>query len=189
MTTAKKKRKMKAGAGSRKGGAFERWTGKQLSLWLTGGEDDTQLIRSALSGGWEQGKSGQASWRHLGDLCPNGQVADRFRQRFVVECKHQASVDLWDLWTVEKAKLLKWWHQVCAEVMNAGVPGLQPMLIFRANRLPTMVVMSTTLLPVELHNVRRVATFGWHGGLALFPFEELLECSPDRFLADITADA
>lgn len=176
---------MKAGAGKRKGGAFERLVGRMLSLWLTSGKDKTQFVRSSLSGGWAPGKAGQAPWRHLGDLAPNGDVGDAFRKRFVIECKHHRVVNAWELWTTIAGRLPKWWRQVTKEAKT--VEGLQPLLVFRGNFMPVMVGVTLDTYPL-LEGAEAVGVFPWLD-LVILPLEDMLRCAPERFLADITADS
>lgn len=180
---------MKRGAGKSKGSAFERWVGAQLSLWLTGGTDKTQLIRSALSGGWAAGRSGDAPWRHVGDLAPNGPLGDLFRQQFGVECKFHKTLDLWGLWRADGGQLIGWWDKIAKECAPTG---LTPLLICKGNHLPVMVL--TTLLTRTrrrpegwlLPALDRVVEISWHG-LMLFPFAELLAGDPARLLQTVVA--
>ena len=127
---------------STKGGAFERLCGREISLWLTGGKDDTQLIRSVSSGGWARRKV-----RQVGDLAPNGPEGEAFRLVFGVECKNREEFKWQHLWTSEEPKLLQWWIKHAAECDDAG---LMPMLIYKRNYQPGLVVYPTEL-DRELH--------------------------------------
>lgn len=177
---------MKKGAGSRKGGAFERWVAQHLSLWLTSGASKTELIRSVSSGGWAAGRKGAEGWRNIGDLAPNGDVGERFRQRFAVECKHHREVELWQLWTADAAdKLGNWWGKLLDEVELSKVEGLHPMLIFKANRVPPMVALSLDTRHLYggrlLSRTEHTMVVEWMR-MVVFPLSELFDCPPNLFM-------
>lgn len=134
---------MKEGGGKTKGNAFENLIAKKLSRWLAPG-DATQLIPSRLSGGWKE-----ASWRHAGDLAPNGPEGEKFRLRFMVECKHNRKDLLWLLFTADAPgrNLQGWWEKLRKE---AEVLSLLPMLVFRQNRRPILVALPQWLAR-EMH--------------------------------------
>jgi hypothetical protein len=169
---------MRSGGGKSKGSAFERQIAKALSLWITGGKDSTQLIRSVLSGGWTRGQKSEGGFRHVGDLAPNGPAGEIFRRMFAVECKHNKKIDLYGLWTRsdDGSTLVGWWNKIVADSAEADVA---PMLIFRSNCMPIMVGMLTGQ-PVSALSPREVATFGWLR-LSIFPFDQLLKCPPDLY--------
>ncbi len=131
---------MRSGGGKSKGSAFERLIARELSNWLTQNKDDKQLIRSVLSGGWERSKTGAEGWRHAGDLAPNGPYGEAFRKVVAIECKHYREVNLWALWhdTDSKAPLWQWWGQAKDDATKGKV---LPMLIFKANNSPIMVML------------------------------------------------
>lgn len=172
---------MRRGAGKAKGSAFERQVAKELSLWLTGGKDGKQLIRSVLSGGWSAGRqTTQEGWRQVGDLAPNGPTGEEFRKRYAVECKHRRDIDLYGIWTRSDA-IVEWWDKLkkeCGEVRTPQ-PVPTPILIFRANSRPIMVGTTPTLA-----SYLRINNAAWFRGIeiAIFPFDMLLRCSPARVL-------
>ena len=158
----------KRGGGKAKGSAFERKIAKTLSLWLTGGKDSKQLIRSVLSGGW-QGRGSRASgdWRQVGDLAPNGPAGELFRRTFGVECKHHRVIEVGDVWTREADGTINaWWKKLVAECKPYDVV---PLLIFHANNAPIMVV-----LPEDRgKGLPEVAFFPWRG-FCIMPFTQFL---------------
>jgi hypothetical protein len=179
----------KRGGGKGKGSAFERWVARELSKWLTGGEDSKQLIRSVLSGGWMRGRQGGEGWRQAGDLSPNGPKGEEFRAAFAVECKHRRDIDLYGLWT-RQADIRLWWKKLGEEALEAGV---EPLLVFRANQRPTMTAMSYRVFDhIQAHPLS-------HGGdllpvplpaarfnlpaLVLLPFETLVQLPPAVLLS------
>lgn len=171
---------MRRGAGKAKGSAFEREVAKELSLWLTAGTDNKQLIRSVLSGGWNTGQS-KEGWRQIGDLAPNGPEGERFRARYAVECKHRRDIDLYGIWTRADA-IVEWWSKLQSECATVQ-PSPIPLLVFRANSRPIMA--GTTPAVASWLRIGNAAVFKGIG-IAIFPFEMLLKCSPARVLSDIT---
>ena len=81
--------KRKKGRGSRKGSSFERTVCKQLSLWWTGGKDDSVFWRTSNSGGRAtlRGKKGLSTRSHHGDLCAVDDCGKPFTDYFTVEAK------------------------------------------------------------------------------------------------------
>lgn len=116
---------------SRKGGRYEREIAKQLSLWLTNDDSNSELIRSVSSGGWKFRKN-----RQVGDLAPNGPKGDEFRSLFGIECKNREDFSWKHYWTSEDPQLFKWWRQVAEECEDAE---LIPMLIYRKNYVPDLI--------------------------------------------------
>lgn len=172
---------MRKGGGKAKGSEFERRVAKELSLWLTVGKDSKQLIRSVLSGGWHgrQTEATTEGWRQVGDLAPNGPAGEAFRRLYAIECKHRRSIDLLSLWTrtADKDSIFVWWDKLAQESAKAGV---QPILIFRMNGRPIMVMMPERHSPLGV----RYAYFNWlKDSPVVFPFEQLLEQDPQDFMA------
>lgn len=131
-----------------KGNDFEWVTARALSLWLTGGEDKTQLIRSVQSGGHEGLRSISATkpQYQVGDLAPNGPQGEWFRDSFGIECKaYKGDPDWWHAITYENWIVEQWWHKINYECSEGGLR-LQPLLIMRRNGRPVVVMVRNTLL-------------------------------------------
>jgi len=137
---------MRRGGGKSKGNRFENLMAKHLSWWLTADEDSTQLIPTRLSGGWRPGTEATAGWRQVGDLAPNGEQGDAFRQVCCVECKHSRVELLWKLFTAGSkssgANILTWWDTLYKE---ASPHQLVPLLLFRTNSRPVMLATLPTV--------------------------------------------
>lgn len=185
---------MRAGGGHYKGSAFERKIGRKLSLWLTGGRDGTQLVRTRGSGAFRKGKKerGEEPWRQAGDLGPNGPSGDQFRRGWLVECKNRQKVELWSLWTDNRSpesSLLGWWAKLSKEASGLR---LRPMLVVHQNRKPIMVILPAVVLTrwgadgwVVPAKVTKIAHFSWLSPPAImFPFKDLVEhCAADYFMS------
>jgi hypothetical protein len=129
-----------------KGSGFERKVAKQISEWITGGQDRTQLIRSVSSGGWgTRRESKDEAWRQVGDLAPNGPAGERFRQFFAVECKHYREIDWWAGFAGKEPIPYLWWRKLVTEAreasasLPAGLDFLRPLLIIKQNNRPQLV--------------------------------------------------
>lgn len=87
---------MRPGGGHEKGAEFERRTGKELSFWLTDGARGDIFSRNVLSGGsFTLAKAaGRDTARMAGDLMAASPLAFQFLSRFMIECKHLASLGL-----------------------------------------------------------------------------------------------
>jgi hypothetical protein len=160
-----------------KGGAFERLMAKTFSLWLTGGEDRKQLIRSVLSGGWVE-----RDLLQLGDLAPNGPEGLRFRKYFVVECKHRKEILFWHFFTQSPGEnIAGWWVKLWEEIEEVNLPQPPaPLLVFRMNHRPVMVATSPHLISrpdqwtMELHPYPR-----WP--MTLLPLDDFLKLPPEVY--------
>lgn len=82
---------------SRKGGQFERDVARQLSRWISNGEDDSWLWRTAGSGGMatrRSGKGKKSSENQYGDIACVDERGQFFTKLFSVEAKHLKSLEV-----------------------------------------------------------------------------------------------
>jgi hypothetical protein len=133
----KKKKKSHLG----KGNYFEWEIARSLSLWLTEGVDKTQLVRSVQSGGNIVLRN--AAFNQVGDIAPNGPAGDIFRSHFGVECKnHGNDPDWWHSITNKNWVVQIYWDKIVEECKPFG---LSPLLIFRRDCRPTVVILELGL--------------------------------------------
>lgn len=135
----------RAGAGKEKGNSFEWDIARKISLWLTGGEDKSQLIRSVMSGGHAGLRSqfAKKAENQVGDLAPNGPQGEWFRNTFGIECKnYKADPDWWHAITSECWIVEGWWKKINEE---CSPNNLQPLLIMKRNGRPVVVMMDSDL--------------------------------------------
>jgi hypothetical protein len=132
---------MKAGGGKAKGANFERFVCKKLSKWLSAGEREDLLWRSAMSGGratvaHRKGKKDD----QVGDICATSTEGLAFTNRFAVECKYYRDIQMESLLTQHPGKdsLLKFWNEI--DLKAAEVNRLA-MLVFKQNQGETWVLM------------------------------------------------
>lgn len=124
---------MKPGGGKQKGATFERWVCVQLSLWLTrdtkgeGGRRDI-FWRSAMSGGRATLalRKGERLARQAGDITAIDPIGLALTGKYMVECKHYASLDLEAFMLRDGGRLATFWRKTKAEAKKHN---LLPMLI------------------------------------------------------------
>ena len=154
---------MKAGAGKSKGGAFERWTAKQLSLWVTDGKREDALWRSAMSGGRATVMKGKV--RQAGDICavaPEGQALVDY---WFIECKSYRNLGVAQFLLCNSGPLAKFWKVACREAVKYK---REPMLIAKQNGLPTLVITPKLLGHLALDRC-------WVGdSFEMFPLDDML---------------
>ena len=128
-----------------KGSAYEWRVARSLSKWLTNGEDDTQLVRSNMSGGnlrLRAPNAGRPEFQ-VGDISPNGPQGEWFRQRFGLECKNYGlDPDWWHCITYENWVVEGWWKKISAECFPFN---LQPLLVMLRDSRPEVVMLDSTL--------------------------------------------
>lgn len=159
---------MRAGGGHGKGAGFEREVCRLLSLWITKGEDTDTFWRSAMSGGRATllAKKGKRGANAAGDICATGAAGHALTDRYFIECKFYARLDILPfLLGQRRGKLWTFWEQVCAQ---AAQHHKAPMLIARQNQLPAFVVMFPSSSPQTA-----AALLEMHGGLCVYWFAEL----------------
>lgn len=109
-----------------KGARFENEIAKRWTKWS--GE---HLRRTPQSGGWSNAKFGVT-----GDL-----VCDKKRWPFHIECKAREGWHLDDLITglrhEDERSVRQWWLQASSQCPD----GKTPLLVFKRNRCPTLVMM------------------------------------------------
>ena len=184
---------MRVGGGKAKGSAWERESGKALSLWLTKGAMPDIFSRNVLSGGAftaAQGR-GKESNRMAGDLMAAHPAAFRFLANYIVECKHLASLGLEAfLFDTERSSPLS--RIIMYARGQARQTGLHYMLIAKQNRREAFVIVDGSigeqLLSAIPPSPRRLPPphHKLHGGsIFLLPLSSM--CSrvdPDLFLKD-----
>lgn len=127
--------------GKQKGAAFERKICKELSLWISDGKYTDVFWRSAMSGGRTTVAKarGEVLGAQVGDISSVRREGHELTDRFVVECKCYASLQL-DKLIVDSGRLLKFWHEISAIALDHGK---EAMLIAQQKRSPTLLCVST----------------------------------------------
>ena len=122
--------------GKQKGSQFERDICKALSLWVSKGVSIDLYWRSAMSGGRATVKRGQV--RQAGDITAVAPEGHALTDKFYVECKAYKTLTL-DCLVTGKGTLIDFWK---IAVREAVLHEKHPMLIFKRNHWPVVVIMS-----------------------------------------------
>ena len=130
---------MKAGGGKNKGSQFEREVCVILSRWVSKGEHEDLFWRSAMSGGRAtvRGKQGKNTNNQLGDISAISPAGHALTNRFVVEAKFYADLDIDAFLFKSKGKLVQFWREIQG---IARKEKREPLLIAKQNRLPTLLI-------------------------------------------------
>ena len=164
---------MRAGGGKAKGGQFERDMARKLSLWLTDGKKDDCLWRSAGSGSMSTNsiKRGTGAKQYqASDLSPNAPEAYLLLDRFTIECKYYANLQLDGLLFNPKCQLLTFWKQ---SNRDAASVSKRPFLIAKQNRRPIMVGIEIEVL-AKIGKVPTMISVV-HANLALVLLDDFLQ--------------
>jgi len=129
----------KPGRGKGKGSAFEREIAKDISLWLTEGERNDCIWRTAGSGAKS---TATGSDTMIGDLMAIRKEARKFFDEINVELKHYADLNFLEL-NNKGFKIFDWWGQVTKDSKRSGT---KPLLIFRINHRGTWVAYKEEIL-------------------------------------------
>ena len=140
---------MKPGGGKQKGAAFERDVCKKLSKWISYGEREDLFWRSAMSGG--RATLGLAAGKkhssQAGDISSVHYMGNAFINRFVIECKHVANLQIPTFLFDRKGNLNKFWLKLRQESDDHGKFSV---LIAKQNRLPILWIHETDIPRVPL---------------------------------------
>lgn len=140
MTKKKTRRKRRVGSGKRKGGAWERQTCKQLSLWLSGRKSETLFWRSAMSGGRAtvMNKAGRVNQSQQGDISAVEPAGAPLIDAFVIECKSYQKLAI-DRAVLQSSGLLKnFWRKLQKQAARCHK---LPMLVAKQNQLEVILCL------------------------------------------------
>ena len=126
-----------------KGGNWERKCAKEISLWLSNGEDDSWVWRTASSGAraTQRNKKGQTTQGASGDLTFTDERAAPFFNMFSVELKsgYNNTNPLMEIDSKSKKHDFRSNLDQC--IKDAELSNKEPLLIFRRDRMEACVCM------------------------------------------------
>lgn len=133
---------MRKGGGKEKGSEFERSVCKKLSMWLTAGEHDDVLWRSAMSGGRAtvQHKKDKRSYHQVGDICAVGPAGRWITENFLMECKCYKKIDFEALILKDVGELKRFLQRMDKDLLIKDNHGRAPLFIIRQDRTPTIMI-------------------------------------------------
>lgn len=140
--------------GKQKGSAFERKVCKQLSLWVSNGENEDLFWRSAMSGGRATvgQRKGKNHARHAGDISATSVEGHGLTDEWYVECKAYKNLAIDSAMIKGTGPLIKFWDEA---VLQAQQYGRKPMLIAKQNQVPVIVLVPISNTTHKAH----LATF------------------------------
>lgn len=134
---------MKKGRGKQKGSAFERDICKRLSLWVTDGERKDCFWRSALSGGRATVSKGEV--RQAGDICSVSSEGHSLTDRYYIECKSYADLQMQQFILHGKGKLSAFWLEA---IKQSKKYNRLPILIAKQNLYPPVFISRFDILGI-----------------------------------------
>jgi hypothetical protein len=157
---------MKSGGGKVKGGEFERYCCKRLSLFITRGRRDDVFWRSSMSGGRAtlQLKREIVNLAQSGDMTPIAPEGYELCARCLFEYKNYADLDIPHGLLKGTGTLAKFWRDTQKAATRYSKT---PVLIAKQNRLPAIAICPTSFKLfhrppfMTLHN-------GWAADVYLF---------------------
>lgn len=129
---------MRKGGGKQKGGNFEREMCRTISLWITNGEKEDCLWRSAMSGGRAtvHHRKGKVI-RQEGDLCAVAPEGHKFTDLYYSECKHVKDLALMSFLLKGEGILSKFWKKALEEAnRNKKIP----VIFAKQNNWPILII-------------------------------------------------
>lgn len=131
---------MRPGGSKAKGSAFERVICKDLSLWLSRGERDDLLWRSAMSGGRAsaQFKRGRRNLTQTGDISAIDPLGSLLTSKILIECKAYRDLVMIGLYLDLKGGINGHWTDLVAKARQHKK---MPMLVAKQNLVRAFVCL------------------------------------------------
>jgi hypothetical protein len=163
---------MKAGSGKQKGSAFERAVCKDLSLWVSKGNDENVFWRSAMSGGRAtvQNKRGVTNKSQSGDISAVSEEGYPYTDKYYFECKFYKTLNVKSLVYNKQLKnsILDFW---CTNLIKAKEVNKELILIAKENNNPTLFcVQKNSKLWSLLYDTYKIHALGIYP-LSISPYE------------------
>lgn len=142
---------MKAGSGKQKGSAKERDLARKISLWISSGDRDDLVWRSASSGAVatirsRSKKAGKGDYNtQVGDLCSIDPASSYFFSKVAIESKHYANLQFDNMVCGLKSKASSFWGVHADLCLRAGKT---PWLIAKQNRKPDLLFTASDFFVV-----------------------------------------
>jgi hypothetical protein len=175
---------MKAGAGKRKGGNYERQIAKRLSLWITQGKNENGLWRSSSSGATATigKKKGEINPYQCGDLCAVSPDCYNFAEKIYVEIKSYKQLNITNFIFNRPSILEKFWKIALQESKDYNK---EPIIVAKENNFPELIIfrkkLFDNLLPQQHFSKIEIK----NGGTYIAFLDEFLKCfilKPKTFL-------
>lgn len=140
---------MKAGAGKRKGGNYERQIARKLSLWITQDKNENGLWRSSSSGATAtiNKKKGNINPYQCGDLCAVSADCYGFAEKIYVEIKSYKKLSIANFIFNRSSILKKFWDVAKKESKEYNK---EPIIIAKENNFPELIIFQPTFFKLVI---------------------------------------
>ena len=131
-----------------KGSAFERKICRELSLWISDGEQDDLLWRSSMSGGTATvgRRKGVKKANMCGDISAIGEKGHLLTNAVVIECKAYKKFQWENLIYKNKGDIATFWATLLSECKAFD---RRPFLILKQNAKPVLVGLNKQACKLE----------------------------------------
>lgn len=166
---------------SKKGATFERWTAKELSLWLSGGNADDWFVRSRGSGAasWvKRQRTGKEIANQAGDISANSAEAMPFSKNVCIECKHYKNLALYQFFggTAKRPLLLSVFLAAARKTEK------KLWLVVKENHASPLIMLAGTVLHSPVGIVGKYDSEGDYLEYTIQPLESFLKAvHPSQF--------
>ncbi len=163
---------MRRGGGKQKGAQFERDVCRELSLWVSHGNQEDVYWRSAMSGGRSTvaALKGKRLTAQSGDISCIHSVGEAFASKFLIECKNYADLNFLGLVT-GKGRLIEFWTEAKKQAASYGK---LPLLIAKQNHVLPIVGLCHYGIEV-LHLRKRSLLIARQHNLNILPLHEFIK--------------
>lgn len=175
--------------GKVKGGNYEREISKNLSLWLSGGENDDLFWRTQNSGGryTTRYKKKLTLEGQSGDIASvRGNISNEFLKTFCVEIKFYKDINIWGFITKAKDGVLDFWKQAYEQSKQAG---REPILIVKQNYKPALLISNKIFNKILIKNFKlkpELEVNLLRQKIFIWKLEDILDIDPKKFMSIIT---
>lgn len=134
--------------GKNKGGSYERLISKKLSLWYSENEYDDIFYRTQSSGARYtlRKKVGKETHNQDADITSTHPVTELFIKKFSIELKHYRDIGFWNI--ITRGKGANVFTFLDEHVKTSKELSKEPILIFRQNYKPDVLITSTYLYEI-----------------------------------------
>lgn len=173
---------MKAGAGKRKGGSFEREICKKLSLWISGGKNDSIFWRSAMSGGRAtlQFKKGINNKSQICDISAIDPLGEKLLNKTIIECKSYRCLHVDSFifnYSLKTDNIYNFWSKLLKIAYKVNKI---PILICKQNKNKSLIILPYCVtIPLLLQPLAIIKNHGIH--IAIFLLDDFLSVDFTKF--------
>jgi len=171
--------------GKHKGSNYENQVSRNLSMWLTKGQDKKIFLRSDNSGATYTiyQRRSKSLDNHAGDITSNGPIADLVLKYFCLECKAYKDIGLWSLIT-KQGCMYQWWVKhikLCNEINKT------PILVVKQNYKPDLFCTTDGFASIAgpVIEPKMICQIEGTRTMYIYMFKDVLDLVPDDFISKL----